>query len=360
VAFDLYTFHREAVTIPSHEDVDDMKTFLLETLSSEGADPIVDEVGNVLVTRRSGNGNGPHLVLNTHIDTVPPHVSYERNGDIVRGRGSCDAKGSLAAMLDAFLTAQISRGTLTLAITPDEETAQRGGAHLGETLSADGYIVGEPTGLDVCVAAKGNFGGRVHIHGESAHASDPSAGVNALQGVGPLLNALEKYDKHCGPGPHDLLGSPTLTPTRIESGGPLNQVPDTCTVSFDRRTVPPETIDGFLTDLDSYLAQQLPEQYDFKVKAAYPDSPDPDAFATDSDSDLVQALVESSGGSIHSFDAATEASYFADDAPTVVFGPGVLTDEDGPVAHADREYIHRDEMKTASAAIRNAVETLLS
>lgn len=360
VTFDLDTFHRKAVTTPSHEAVGAMKEFLLETLSAEGVDPTVDEVGNVLVTRRSGNGDGSHLVLNTHIDTVPPHIPYERDGDIIRGRGSCDAKGSLAAMIDAFLTAKINRGTLTLAVTPDEETSQHGGAHLGETLTADGYIVGEPTGLDVCIAAKGNFGGRVHIYGESAHASDPSAGINALQGVGPLLNALEEYDNHLGPGPHDLLGSPTLTPTTIESSGPLNQVPDTCTVSFDRRTVPPESIDGFLTDLDSYLAKQLPEQYEFEVTAAYPDSPAPDAFAIDPDTDLAQALVESSDSAIRPFEAATEASYFADDAPTVVFGPGVLSDEEGPVAHADREYIHRSEMHSASEAIQNAVETLLS
>lgn len=52
------------------------------------------------------------------------------------------------------------------------------------------------------------------------------------------------------------------------------------------------------------------------------------------------------------FDAATEASYFADDAPTVVFGPGVLSDEDGPVAHGDREYIHGGEMKAGSESIR--------
>ena len=96
------------------------------------------------------------------------------------------------------------------------------------------------------------------------------------------------------------------------------------------------------------------------MSGAYPDSPDPDAFATDAETDLVQTLASKSGGEIRSFEAATEASYFADDAPTVVFGPGEIADEDGPIAHADREYIDRSEIAVAVRAIRETVETLLS
>jgi len=336
-----------------------MREVLVEALAAEGHDPTIDEAGNVIATRGSAKSDQTHLVLNTHIDTVPPHVPYERDGDIVRGRGACDAKGPLTAFLDAFCTASISSGQLTLAITPDEETSQFGGAHLGETLTPDGHIVGEPTGLAVCTAARGNFGGLITLYGENAHASSPADGHNGISDVGPLLQALEEYDDQCGPGEHDVLGRPTLTPTRIEGGGPLNQVPDECTVSFDRRTVPPETIDGFLDSLTTYLTDVLPDTYDFKVEAAYPESPDPDAFATDMDVELFQTLAEASGGNIRPFEAATEASYFADTAPTVVFGPGVLADEHGPVAHADREYIHRSDITSAADAVRNTVETLL-
>ena len=246
VTFNRATFHREAIQRPSHEDVTAMQELLVETITDEGFDPEIDEKGSILATRGTTKVDGTHLVLNTHFDTVPPHVPYERDGDIVRGRGACDAKGQLATLLDVFFLADIDHGQLTLALTPNEETSQIGGAHLGETLTADGYIVGEPTGLDVCLAAKGNFGGQVTISGESAHASDPSDGVNAIQAVGPLLNALNQYDEHHGPDKHDLLSGPTLTPSRIEGGGPLNQVPAECTISFDRRTVPPETIDRFL------------------------------------------------------------------------------------------------------------------
>lgn len=337
-----------------------MRTLLTETLAQQGLSPDVDKEGNVIASRGTDGGDRPHLVLNTHIDTVPPHIPYEPNGDIVRGRGACDAKGPLAALLDAFFSASIERGTLTLAISPNEETTHFGGKYLSETLSADGYIVGEPTGLDVCTAAKGVFGGSVTIYGRSAHASDPSDGTNAIRGVPLLLQALEAYDDKYGPGVHELLGNPTVTPTRIEGGGPLNQLPAECTVSFDRRSVPPETIDGFLDSLTEHLQEFFSGEYDFEVTPAYPDSPDPDAFATETDAALVQTLASASGGEIRPFAAATEASYFAPNAPTVVFGPGVLADEEGPVAHADREYVKRSEVAAAAEAIQTTVEKILS
>jgi acetylornithine deacetylase/succinyl-diaminopimelate desuccinylase len=174
------------------------------------------------------------------------------------------------------------------------------------------------------------------------------------------VDALGTYDEQWGPDEHDVLDTPTLTPTHIEGGGPLNQVPDECTISFDRRPVPPETSQAFFGNLESHLAQELPDTYEFDVQAAYPDSPDPDAFATDPNDELVRTLADASGGEIRAFEAATEASYFADDGPTVVFGPGVLADEEGPVAHADREYINQKEIANAAEAIQATVETILS
>lgn len=353
-------FHREAVQTPSHDDPTEMRDLLVETLTGEDYEPEIDETGNVLVTRGTAPTSSTHLVLNTHLDTVPPHVPYDRDGDIIRGRGACDAKGPLAALLDAFCTAQIDSGQVTLAVTPNEETAQTGGAHLGATLSADAVIVGEPTGLDVCPAARGNFGGQITVSGERAHASDPTAGVNAIRAIPALLDALDEYDMRRGPGEHDVLGAPTLTPTAVESGGVLNQTPGTCTVYFDRRTVPPETIEGFLADLHSYLEGGLSSDYGLDVRPAFPDSAYPDAFSTGVDSALVRTLATMSGGEIRPFEAATEASYFAANAPTVVFGPGVLSDEEGPVAHAAREYINQESIEDAATAVRATIEELLS
>jgi acetylornithine deacetylase/succinyl-diaminopimelate desuccinylase-like protein len=375
MAFDIPSFHRQAVETPSHERVDDMRSLLVDTLEDAGEYPEIDDLGNVVVSR--GDTDGTHILLNTHIDTVPPHLPYERrteppgpdetvdgtggdgDGDIVCGRGACDAKGPLAALLDAFLTVSPDDGRVTLAISTDEETTQTGGAHLADTIDADGYIVGEPTGLDVCTAARGQFEGTVTIHGESAHAADPGSGHNAIRAAAPVLQAMESYDDKKGPGEHETLGYPILTPSMVEGGEATNQVPAECTITFDRRSVPPETSESFCADLQAHLEQWLPESMGLTVALIRPDTPFPEAFATDTDAELVRTLQEASGGGVRQFGAATEASYFASNGPTVVFGPGDLSDEMGAVAHSKREYVRLSEVRTAARAVRETVERLV-
>ncbi|WP_018257992.1 M20 family metallopeptidase [Halomicrobium katesii] len=358
--FDVDAFHREAVETPSHDAVDEMRDLLVDALADGGHEATVDEAGNVLASREAAE-EGPHLVLNTHIDTVPPHVPFrEGEDDVVRGRGSCDAKGPLAALLAAFLRADVGAGRLTLAITPDEETHQTGAGHLEEALSADGYVVGEPTDLDVCTAARGQFEGRVTIHGESAHASDPADGANAIRAAAPIMQAMESYSEHHGPSEHETLGRPTLTPSMIEGGEAPNQVPAECTITFDRRSVPPETSDEFPERLEAHLGQWLPDGMSLDVSLVRPDTPFPEAFETDREATLVQTLAAESGGAVRPFGAATEAAHFAPDAPTVVFGPGVLADAEGAVAHSEREYVRRSEIHAAAAAVEATVERLLS
>jgi acetylornithine deacetylase/succinyl-diaminopimelate desuccinylase-like protein len=89
------------------------------------------------------------------------------------------------------------------------------------------------------------------------------------------------------------------------------------------------------------------------------DVPHLEAFATDPDEALVRALADASGGEVRPFGAATEASFFAPHAPTVVFGPGVLADDEGAVAHSDREYVRRSDVEAAAVAVREAVSAVL-
>jgi len=363
-AFDPLGFHAEAVRTPSHESVEEMRRLLVETLADHGAGPRVDGAGNTIATR-TGDSDGPHLVLNTHIDTVPPHVPFEERetvpgsdgteqGDIVCGRGACDAKGPLAALLDAFLGADLPAGELTLAVTPDEEVHSTGAAALD--LGADAYVVGEPTGLDVCTAARGRFEGEIVIGGVAAHAAEPESGANAVRAAAPVLQAMDTFDGERGPGEHDALGRPTLTPTGIEGGEAANQVPAECRVTFDRRSVPPETADGFRASLEEHCYQWMPRGMDLRVALADRGTPFLEAFATDPDELIVDALQSAGGGDVRAFGAATEASYFAADAPTVVFGPGVLADEYGAVAHAEREYVDRRDVARAASVLCGAVE----
>lgn len=348
--FDPIDFLERAVKVPSHESVGAMRDLLVEELEAYGATPRVDEAGNTIVSRGSGT---PHIVLNTHIDTVPPHVPFDRADGVFRGRGSCDAKGPLAALMAAFFRTDAH---VTLAVTPDEETISTGAAALDVT--ADGYIVGEPTGLDVCNAARGRYEGIIRIGGVNAHAAEPESGVNAVGAAEAVLAGLRTFDDHYGPGTHPELGGPTLTPTVIRGGETRNQVPDWCEVTFDRRSVPPESSEEFRADLESHLREGIPVDVSLDVALADRETPYLEAFATDPDEALVEALAEASGGAVRPFSAATEASYFAARAPTVVFGPGVLADEEGAVAHSDREYVRLEEVRMAADAVRDALETV--
>ncbi|WP_254537398.1 M20 family metallopeptidase [Halomarina litorea] len=343
MSFDPLAFHERAVRTPSHESVDGMRDLLVGTLDENGADPRVDGAGNVLASTGEGDF---HLVLNTHLDTVPPHVPFSRDGDTVRGRGACDAKGPLATLVDAFLAADPDY-RLTLAVTPDEETTSAGADAL--SLDGDAYIVGEPTGLDVCTAARGRFEGAVTIRGEAGHAAHPESGVNAVAGAEGVLRALRTFDAEHGPGTHDQLGGPTLTPTGIAGGEAINQIPAACRVDVDRRSVPPETAEGFETALNDHLAATAPD-VDATFALTERETPFLEAFATDPDDSLVAAFEGAGAGDVRPFGAATEASYFAP-APTVVFGPGVLSDEVGPVAHAEREYVSRAEVEEAATIL---------
>ncbi|WP_232819690.1 M20 family metallopeptidase [Haloprofundus halophilus] len=380
-AFDPVDFLDRAVRTDSHEDVTAMRELLVETIEAQGVDATVDDAGNTLASRGEG---APHVVLNTHIDTVSPHVEYEREGtgdaEVIRGRGSCDAKGPLAALLAGFFAADVGTGgeggdggdnsdnsdngdggnggKLTLAVTPDEETLSKG-AHALD-LDGDLYIVGEPTGLDVCTAAKGRFEGAVHLSGENAHAAESASGVNAVAAAEGALEAIRTYDDvvDASPPTHDQLGAPSLTPTVISGGEATNQVPADCSITVDRRSVPPETADEFREALEAHVGSHTPDDVGVAFALADRETPFLEAFSTDPGHELVATLADASSGEIRPFTAATEASYFSP-APTVVFGPGVLADDEGPVAHANREYVRVSEVRAAADAVTEALRSLV-
>ncbi|WP_049922728.1 M20 family metallopeptidase [Halopiger djelfimassiliensis] len=366
--FDPIAFLETAVQHPSHEDVEPMRTLLCETLEANGVDARVDDAGNVLATRGpTGENAETHVVLNTHIDTVSPHVSFERDegAGVVRGRGSCDAKGPLAAMLTAFFAVEPERGRVTLAITPDEEVLSTGAYALASRADspirdADAVIVGEPTGLDVCTAAKGRFQGTVRLSGAAAHAAEPETGTNAVAALEPVLAAVGTFDERPdAPPTHPQLGAATLTPTVVEGGEATNQVPADCALTVDRRSVPPETAAEFHAALTDHLRDAVPD--DVGVEFAFTDRPTPflEAWETDPDARIVEVLADAAGGAVRPFTAATEAAYFAETAPTVVFGPGVLADDEGAVAHSAREYVRVDAVEAAATALEETLAAMV-
>jgi acetylornithine deacetylase len=361
--YDPHAFLEQAISIPSDEDVTEMREFLCETLKSQGIVPHVDEAGNTLATKGPAGGT-PHLVLNTHIDTVTPHVPFERRRGAetehrFHGRGACDAKGPLASLLAAFIAVEPTDARVTLAVTPDEETLSTGAATL--SLDGDMYIVGEPTGLDVCTAAKGRYQGTVSIRGRAAHAAEPESGINSIATLENVLRAIRTFDEDDSP--HQHLGLPSLTPTIVEGGSATNQIPAETTLVVDRRSIPPETADTFRNGLEQEIKTAVSRPVDISFTLTDRPSPFLQPFATDTTDPLVvsiQEVTERLGvqSEIRPFEAATEASYFAP-KPVIVFGPGVLKDENGGVAHGPREYVPVSAVKQAADILTITVIELI-
>jgi len=342
-------FLEETVPIESHESVERMREYLVENVT----DARTHDSGCV-VAEKGDEGSAETVILNTHMDTVAPHVPYERDEGVVRGRGSCDAKGPLAAMVSAYerFDASKSDRAVRLVVSPDEETVSRG---LHEYLRAEGgddiefAVVGEPTCLDICTAAKGRFEATVEFVGESAHAAS-DGGTSAVSCASEGVRRLEEIE----PSNDELLGKSRLTVTRVEGGEASNRVPETATLTLDRRPVPPESSEGFVS-----LVREALDGLECEYEVRLADRPTPflKAFRTNEDDENVRRLreaVEDTGREpdIRPFEAATEASYLAQRMPVVVFGPGAISEEDGtPVAHSEREYVGTDEVREAADSL---------
>src|SRR4051794_987324 len=194
-----------------------------------------------LIATRGGTGGGPSLLLNGHIDVVSaeprdawtsdPFVAEIRDGNL-HGRGSCDMKGGIAAMVFAVETLAALgvqlRGDLIVATNTDEESSGAGGTALVQRgLKADAGIVTEPTGHDVWVACRGSEYGVVRIPGRPGHAEvrqpDWRAGgaVNAIEKAVVVLEAMQGLRREWGRRDgldHPQLARPTLLPTMAHSG----------------------------------------------------------------------------------------------------------------------------------------------
>ncbi|HEY0515100.1 MAG TPA: M20/M25/M40 family metallo-hydrolase [Thermoanaerobaculia bacterium] len=196
-------------------------------------------------------GEGPLLLFDTHLDTVPPSAGWTRDPwDIqsvagkVYGLGSNDAKAAVAAMTAAFLAFREADlpFTLALALVEGEETRGTGTEAVLAELSRRGTppmaaVVGEPTGLDLAVSQKGLMVLELVARGDACHAANAAAlgAANAARRLARDLVALEGVD--FGP-PHPRLGPITLEPTQLRAGTARNVVPDEAMAVLDVRTTP--------------------------------------------------------------------------------------------------------------------------
>ena len=208
-------------------------------------------------------GDGPTLLLNGHLDTVgtdgmsvPAFGGPVRDG-ILHGRGSCDMKGGVAALMAAAarLARRGPRPRLVVALTADEEHASLGmDALVRSGVSADLAVVCEPTGLAVMPAHKGFVWVKAAFRGRAAHGSRPDLGVDAIRHAGLYLAALDSYAARLRVrGVHPLLGHGSFHAGTIRGGTAESVYPEACEILIERRTLPGERTADVMADFHGVL-----------------------------------------------------------------------------------------------------------
>ena len=330
------------------------------------------EPGRPSVVARHRFGDGPSVCFCSHIDVVPagdrrlwqhpPFAAVVENG-VMHGRGTADAKGPVAAGIEAAAalieSGAVTTGALELALVVDEETMGfKGAGHLVKegVVSPDYAIVGEPTSLKVVRAQRGAHWMRITTRGRAAHGSAPERGVNAILHMAEIIVHLEETLPDIR---HPLLGGATLNVGTISGGEKTNIVPAWCQVEVDRRTVPGETPESVEDSIRAAirLAQQRYDDLDAHVETPLSCLP----FEVPEGSPVVTAGVAAvrtagASGEIVGFRGASDARFlFEAGADTIVFGPG-----DIGLAHTARERVSLAEVETAAHAYALALGRLLA
>ncbi len=225
-----------------------------------------------IVARWERPGARRTLLLEVHQDTVPtdnmtidPFGAKIESGRLF-GRGACDIKGGMAAMLAMFarLVREKPSGAsnVILACTVDEEHTFLGVQRLvRDALRADWAVVAEPTQLQIVNAHKGTVRWHLETRGRSCHSSTPEKGVNAVYQMAQILLVVEQFAERLRTSRSDpLLGPPTLSVGRVEGGSSVNTVPDRCRIEIDRRVIPGEEALAAPKQLAVYLQQKLPRR----------------------------------------------------------------------------------------------------
>jgi acetylornithine deacetylase/succinyl-diaminopimelate desuccinylase-like protein len=301
------------------------------------------------------------ILLAPHLDTVgadgTKFIPQRKNGRLY-GRGACDTKGSVAAMLTALCELAESKSRpqeteIVFAGLIDEEHAQAGSHALAKSkFKADLAIVGEFTKLQVVTAHKGSLWLELETRGKAAHGATPQSGKNAIHEMARIVDCLQtnyaadlKRRRR-----HPLLGLPTVSVGMICGGKQANIVPDHCTITIDRRTLPGETEAGVKREIQKFLrSKNLSATItDTKLAPALP-------LETNHKLPLVQQFMKCVGQTkpvgVHFFcDAAilSEAGI-----PSIVFGPGDMAQ-----AHTADEWISLAELERGKNLLLRFLKSL--
>ena len=314
-------------------------------------------------------GEGPRsLMFNGHLDTVgvegmtiDPFGAEVRDGRLW-GRGSCDMKGGVAALMSAAaaLARRKLAGELIVALTADEEHASTGMAGLTESgVRANAAVVCEPTGLAVMPAHKGFVWVEAGFSGRAAHGSRPDQGVDAILHAAEFLVAMAEYEEELFErAPHPLLGWGSIHAGTISGGAAPSVYPERCEVVVERRTLPHESPEAVMRELAvvvAGLSEEARSGAALRMTLERPGTEVPGA------SPLVQGLLGAISArgrdpAVEGMTAWVDAAFLNQSGtPAVCFGPGSIAQ-----AHSADEWIAVDEIETCARILEDFGREFLS
>ena len=238
-----------------------MSPFLINYLKSKGFTVKAQRVAGSRENVFAYIGKSPktRILVTSHIDTVPPFWPYERRGEEIWGRGTVDAKGSVASQIIAveslLETSQIKEGDVALLYVVGEENGgagMRAANDLG--LSWETVIFGEPTELKLASGHKGVLGFTVRAKGKAGHSGYPELGKNANNILVKALAALDEIQLPWS----EKYGNTTINLGRIEGGVAANVIAEDAFAIFSVR-IATDDLDSIKEQVEQTVRKASPE-----------------------------------------------------------------------------------------------------
>lgn len=300
-------------------------------------------------------GEGKHsLILHSHIDTVPPGDQDKWNQDPFQpycssgklyGLGACDDKGSLSAMISAFeslipISSKFNGKLILMAMGGEERGGIGTQVAMKKGYRAEAAILGEPTNLEPKFAHKGVLRVEISVKGVSAHASNPNEGENAILYMAELIRELEKLSLIVEKEYDSYTGHSSMAITTIQGGTALNMIPDTCSISIDRRMVPGQEEGPILEQIEGVLQnfKKLNPKVEIEMKRIRCTRPAKTEISEELSQLVLKVVNEEFQRKIEpeGFPACCDMTFLRNEGnmPVVIIGPG-----DIGMAHKKNEYI---------------------
>ncbi|KAJ3185375.1 hypothetical protein HDU85_001425 [Gaertneriomyces sp. JEL0708] len=285
--------------------------------------------------------NTVKVLLNSHLDTVPPYIPFREDDTNIYGRGSCDAKGSVAAQICAveelLREGKIKEEDVGLLYVVSEETDHKGMMIANKLdLQCRYLLVGEPTELRVARGHKGIIKANIVVKGKAGHSGYPERGRSAIQALVDILYQLQ----HANWPEDPVLGATTLNIGTINGGVAANVIPAHAAADISLRVS--TSVKVVEAQLREIIEKPRMEgiQVDFQLRTAL----DPVRCET-VDVDGVDKFVAM---------YFTDIPYLHGGHSPLLFGPGSIL-----VAHSVDEYVSKSDLTRSVEIIKDIVVQLV-